>query len=107
MITENWTENNMLSNLARFKDQEVGGRIMEKAQKDFATYQEEITKDTGETWKLRNENLVDQIQIAKALYDKFKSSDIIEQRMKDGQVKTDHDEERILALCRAIETSIN
>jgi len=107
MKTENWMENNMISNLDRSKEQAVGGKIMEKAQKDYMAYQDECTKKTAETWKLRNENLVDQIQVAKDLLDQFGSSQIIEQRMKDGQVETEHDEARILALCQAIETNIN
>jgi len=79
-------------------------KVLETAQKQ---YQEYLDNGTEQVWKLRNSNLIAQITEAKSLLEQFHSSQIIEQRMNDGQIETDHDDARILAFCRVIETNLN
>lgn len=90
-------------------DQQKGGNLYEKektiSQKAETDYKAYLENGNEQLWQMRNSNLIEQIKEAKSLLEQFGSSQIIEQRLEDGQIESDHDEARIVAICRAIETN--
>lgn len=113
-FVHNWQEDNTIKGIDNQENKPnrafsggVEGRldkVLETAQKQ---YQEFLEHGTEQVWKLRNSNLIAQISEAKSLLEQFHSSQIIEQRMNDGQIETEGDDARILAFCRIMETNLN
>lgn len=102
---ENFTENYT----ARTIDNKDGSSLQEKTERLLPAVEEQIIdfkkQGNNKIWQMRNAGMIDYIKEARNLLNQYGSSQIIQNKIENGEVTADIDDARLLAFCRVLEVN--